>query len=124
MSDGDERWYSFSMMFDRSFPVPADGWCDPMQWHTANADHSAADGSPALNLQCGNNGDDKLYLQVGDKELLPIGMLDRGVWHQYLLHVKFSNNPGVAFEEMYRDGQLVLPKTSSKYANMTTPRRT
>ena len=122
VSDGDERWYSFSMMFDRSFPVPADGWCDPMQWHTANADHSAADGSPALNLQCGNNGDDKLYLQVGDRELFPIGMLDRGVWHQYLLHVKFSNNPGVAFEEMYRDGQVVLPKTSSKYANMTTPK--
>ena len=44
VSDGDERWYSFSMMFDKSFPVPTDGWCDPMQWHTANADHSAADG--------------------------------------------------------------------------------
>ena len=48
-------------------------------------------------------------------------MLDRGVWHQYLLHVKFSNNAGVGFQETYRDGQLVLPKTSSKYANMTTP---
>ena len=22
VSDGDERWYSFSMMFDKSFPVP------------------------------------------------------------------------------------------------------
>ena len=120
VSDGDERWYSFSMMFDRSFPVPADGWCDPMQWHTANADHSAADGSPALNLQCGP--DDKLYLQVGDKDMMPIGMLDRGVWHDYLLHVKFSNNPGVAFEEVHRDGQLVLPKTSPRYANMTTPK--
>ena len=120
VSDGDERWYSFSMMFDRSFPVPADGWCDPMQWHTANADHSAADGSPALNLQCGP--DDKLYLQVGDKDMMPIGMLDRGVWHNYLLHVKFSNNPGVAFEEVHRDGQLVLPKTSPRYANMTTPK--
>ena len=120
VSDGDERWYSFSMMFDRSFPVPADGWCDPMQWHTANADHSAADGSPALNLQCGP--DDKLYLQVGDKDMMPIGMLDRGVWHDYLLHVKFSNNPAVAFEEVHRDGQLVLPKTSPRYANMTTPK--
>ena len=122
VSDGDERWYSFSMMFDKSFPVPADGWCDPMQWHPANSDHSAAEGSPALNLQCGNDGDDKLYLQVGDKELMPIGSLDRGVWHRYLLHVKFSNDPGVAFEEVHRDGQLVLPKTSPKYANMTTPK--
>ncbi|MBL8926507.1 MAG: polysaccharide lyase [Pseudonocardia sp.] len=122
VSDGDERWYSFSMMFDKSFPVPADGWCDPMQWHTANADHSAADGSPALNLQCGNNGDDKLYLQVGDRELFPIGILDRGMWHQYMLHVKFSNDPGTAFEEVHRDGQLVLPKISPRSANMTTPK--
>jgi len=47
-------------------------------------------------------------------------MLDRGVWHRYLLHVKFSSDPGVAFQEVYRDGQLVLPKTSTRYANMTT----
>ena len=67
------------MMFDKSFPVPADGWCDPMQWHPANSDHSAAEGSPALNLQCGNDGDDKLYLQVGDKELMPIGSLNQAV---------------------------------------------
>ena len=45
-----------------------------------------------------------------------------GLWHQYLLHVKFSTNAGVGFQETYRDGQLVLPKTSSKYANMTTPK--
>jgi len=122
VSDGDERWYSFSMMFDKSFPVPADGWCDPMQWHPANSDHSAAEGSPALNLQCGNDGDDKLYLQVGDKELLPIGSLDRGVWHRYLLHVKFSNDPGTAFEEVHRDGQLVLPRTSPTSANMNSPK--
>ena len=122
VSDGDERWYSFSMMFDKSFPVPADGWCDPMQWHPANSDHSAAEGSPALNLQCGNDGDDKLYLQVGDKELMPIGSLDRGVWHRYLLHVKFSNDPGTAFEEVHRDGQLVLPRTSPKSANMNSPK--
>ena len=122
VSQGDERWYSFSMMFDGSFPVPADGWCDPIQWHPANADHSAAEGSPPLNFQCGNNGDDRLYLQVGDRELLPVGMLDRGVWHRYLLHAKFSSDPGVAFQELYRDGQLVLPKTSSRYANMTTPK--
>jgi hypothetical protein len=122
VSEGDERWYSFSMMFDKSFPVPADGWCDPMQWHPANSDHSAAEGSPPLNLQCGNNGDDKLYLQVGDRELLPIGMLDRGVWHRYLLHVKFSRNAGEAFEEVHRDGQLVLPRTSPKSANMNAPK--
>jgi hypothetical protein len=118
--EGDERWYIFSMMFDKHFPVPT-SFCDPMQWHPARSNGSAADGSPPLNLQCGS--DDKLSLEVGDDTLLPIGPLDRGVWHRYLFHVKFSKNPKVAFEEMFRDGKVVIPKTSPKKApNMTTPR--
>ena len=119
VSDGDERWYDFSMMFDKSFPVPT-SFCDPMQWHPANSDGSAADGSPQLNLQCGS--DDMLSLEVGKDTLLPIGSLDRGVWHHYLLHVKFSKDPNVAFQEMYRDGQVVIPKTSGIEANMETPK--
>ena len=42
--------------------------------------------------------------------------------HRYLLHVKFSNDSGAAFEEVYRDGQLVLPRTSPKSANMNSPK--
>jgi hypothetical protein len=36
--------------------------------------------------------------------------------------VKFSNDSGAAFEEVYRDGQLVLPRTSPKSANMNSPK--
>jgi hypothetical protein len=61
-----------------------------------------------------------LSLEVGAKTLLPVGPLDRNVWHHYLLHVKFSRDPGVAFEEMFRDGQVVIPRISPAEANITT----
>ena len=91
-----------------------------MQWHGADEDGDASDGSPQLNLECSEDGN--LYLKVGDKTELLIGPLDPGVWHSYVIHVKFSNDPKVAFEEVTRDGQVVIPKTSPKRANMDTPR--
>ncbi len=54
--------------------------------------------------------------------MLLIGPLDPGVWHSYVIHVKFSNDPDVAFEEVTRDGQVVITKTSQKRANMDTPK--
>lgn len=119
VADGDERWYSFSLKFDNGFSNPG-GWCIPMQWHGADEDGDASDGSPQLNLECSEDGN--LYLKVGDKTELLIGPLDPGVWHSYVIHVKFSNDPKVAFEEVTRDGQVVIPKTSPKRANMDTPR--
>ena len=97
VSDGDERWYSFSLKFDKGFSNPG-GWCIPMQWHGADEDGDATDGSPQLNLECGEDGN--LYLKVGDKTELLVGPLDPGVWHSYVIHVKFSNDPDVAFEEV------------------------
>jgi len=122
VSNGDERWYVFSMMFDKNFPKPKDGWCDPLQWHPAKANHKTADGSPMMNFQCGNKGDDNLYLEVGDKERFNLGPLDRGKWHKFWLHVKFSTDPKKAFEEVYRDGELVIPKMSPKHPNMSSPK--
>lgn len=119
VSEGDERWYSFSIMFDKSFTV-SQRFCIPMQWHPANADGTAAEGDPPLSLQCGPG--DKLNLNLHDETFIPIGTLDRGVWHSYLLHVKFSQDPRVAFYEVSRDGKPVVPKTSPKKPNLVGPR--
>ena len=117
--DGEERWYSFSMKFDQ-LPEEAGGWCIPMQWHGADEDGEAADGSPQLNLECSDDGN--LYLRVGDETDLLIGSLDPGTWHSYVIHVKFSTDPDLAFQEVFRDGRLVVPKTRLDQANMDTPR--
>ena len=119
VGEGDERWYSFSIMFDKSFPV-SQRFCIPMQWHPANADGTAAEGDPPLSLQCGPG--DRLNLNLHDETFIPIGTLDRGVWHSYLLHVKFSHDPRVAFYEVSRDGKPVVPKTSPKKPNLVGPR--
>ena len=37
--------------------------------------------------------------------------LKRGAWNDFVLHVKWSSNPKVGFVELYKDGQLVVPKT-------------
>lgn len=76
-----------------------------------------------LNFQCGNGDDaNNLYLEVGDKERFKLGPLDRGVWHKFLVHVKFSKDPKEAFEEVSRDGLVVVPKMSPKHANMSSPK--
>ena len=119
--DGDERWYSFSMKFEE-LPSPSDfgKWCIPMQWHGADDEGDASGGSPQLNLECSPDGN--LYLKVGDKTDLLVGSLDPGVWHSYVIHVKFSEDPAVAFQEVTRDGQVVVPKTRLAQANLNTPR--
>ena len=36
--------------------------------------------------------------------------LKRGAWNDFVLHVKWSSNPKVGFVELYKDGQLAVPK--------------
>jgi hypothetical protein len=71
-------------------------------------------------LQCGPG--DRLNLNLHDETFIPIGPLDKGVWHSYVIHVKFSQDPRVAFYEVSRDGQTVVPKTSPKKPNLVGPR--
>ena len=117
--EGDERWYAFSIMFDPSFPEPQ-RFCIVMQWHPANADGSAAEGDPPVSVQCGPG--DVLNLNLNDRTFVPIGRLDRGVWHSYVLHLKFSQNPQLAFYEVRRDGEVVVPRTVPKGPTLVGPR--
>ena len=84
----------------------------------ANSDHSAAEGSPALNLQCGNDGG-RLALSAGRRQG---AVADRvsgpGRWRRYLLHVKFSNDPGTAFEEVTATDHWFFPRTTPGSANV------
>ncbi len=117
--EGDERWYSFSIMFDKSFPEPK-RFCIPLQWHPAGDDGKAIEGDPPISLQCGPGNE--LSLNLNDETFVPIGPLDRGVWHSYVLHVKFSHDPKQAFYEVSRDGREVVPRTVPKKANLLGPR--
>ena len=40
-----------------------------------------------------------------------VAPLQRGVWNDFVVHVKWSANPSVGFVELYHNGQQVVPPT-------------
>ena len=52
--------------------------------------------------------------QGGQYQTRWTGQFAFGVWHDFILHVKWSLDPTVGFAELYYDGVLVLPKVFFK----------
>lgn len=105
---GDERWISWDMMFDDTWPVPhaSSGWTVPWQWH-----HNSDEGSPAFLLDI--DTDDVIYVANNDAsgyQRTAISPVVRGVWQHWVLHVVFSDDIEVGYCEGWIDGELVFPK--------------
>ena len=112
--EGDEAWFRWRTMFPADFQS-TDKWIVWTQWHQTLP---LGNGGPPvafelhgqqlrLRLQAG------LYDAKGDWSggVVWRGTLDRGHWHTYVLHVKWSQDPRVGFVELWTDGQRVLPLT-------------
>lgn len=87
-TDGQRRWYQFSMYLPPEFRNPDGGWFIVMQWH-------AGDGSPPLALQITNEG----VLELSNNrtnQATNLGPIQRGRWVDYTLYVDFSPSAGVA----------------------------
>jgi hypothetical protein len=106
-AEGRERWYRWWTMWDRSYPShPA--WQLFTQWH-----HSGLEGSPPLELYV--RGEEVLLntrpcSSCDATTRVLAAALERGVWHEFVLHVKWSSNPRVGFVEVWYDGELVIPR--------------
>jgi Polysaccharide lyase len=105
VKEGDERYYQFSLKFDPSFTNPTSNFFIVMQWHSGS-------GSPPLALMVNRSGQLQLTNNATNKNTKTIGAVKRGAWADYVLHVKFSRNASVGFDEVYQDGALVVPKHS------------
>jgi hypothetical protein len=99
--EGDERYYRWYTYWDPSFPTSyRDSFVTFTQWR-------ATDESDSMTS----------FMQWGDRiELRRDGTrwsapLVKGVWHEFIYHVKWSPDAKVGFIELWYDGQLVLPKT-------------
>ncbi|MCP3801970.1 polysaccharide lyase [Allokutzneria sp. A3M-2-11 16] len=82
VKEGDERWYEFSWRFDENFANPRGDWFIPMQWHSGS-------GSPPLALEVDKRG----VLHFANNRVntrTEIGPIQKGVWVDYVLHIKFS----------------------------------
>ncbi|MGD9530409.1 heparin lyase I family protein [Pseudonocardia sp.] len=102
--EGDERWYAFSLKFDRDFPSPTGSYMVVMQWHPVT-------GPPPLAVEVDRSGN--LIVRnanVGETSEV-IGRIKRGQWVDYVLHVRFSDDPSIGFVEVAENGTTVVRRT-------------
>ena len=110
VKEGDERWYTMSVKFDETWQNPRhgpDSWFMVTQWFPQNGTTVG----PALTLQVTQDN----YLELGGAgAAIPyrrkIAPIRPGQWEDYVVHVKFSEDPNVGFVEVYQNGKLVVER--------------
>jgi hypothetical protein len=101
---GSEYFYRWSTMFDASFPSHP-SWNLFTQWHQS----ALCCGSPPVSFYVRG---ERIYLGIMDQPVWSVP-LNRGVWNDFIFHVRWSDNPGVGFIELYYNGELVVPRRSA-----------
>jgi uncharacterized protein (TIGR03382 family) len=101
---GSEYFYKWSTLFPNDYPS-MDTWQLFAQWH-----QEGCCGSPPLEFYVVG---EEMFMRVGgvNGRVLWRGPLMRGHWNDFVLHAKWSSDPSVGFVELYKDGELVVPKT-------------
>jgi hypothetical protein len=107
--EGNDRYYGWSTLWPAEYPSD-DAWQVFTQWH-----QTGDTGSPPLVLYVKG---EQMVLHIGGDpgETVWTHPLERGKWHDFILHAKWSSDPGVGYVELWYDGQQVLGKTTG--ANM------
>lgn len=104
---GDDLYFGFSTYLAPGFPVDA-------YWQVITQFKQNFDGSPPVELDVGageymlSGGDGHPTRPVRFRESLAPAV--PGVWVDWVLHVRFSPDPAGGFVEVWKDGQLVLPR--------------
>ena len=97
--EGDERWYRWQTMFDRSFPTDPGLFIDFVQFK------KDGEGSGPVTFMVW--GEQMEMRANGTHWKAP---LRRGQWEDFVFHVKWSPDPTVGFVELWRNGRLELPR--------------
>ncbi|MCP3141804.1 polysaccharide lyase [Pyxidicoccus xibeiensis] len=99
---GSEYYYRWKVMFATDFPS-VDTWQLFTQWH-----HDGCCGSPPVEFFV--KGEEIRLSLPRTGETPWRTKLQRGVWHEFILHAKWSSDPKVGFIELWHNKELVLPK--------------
>ena len=105
-TEGTERWYAWSTMFDETYPS-ANTWQVFTQWH-----HNGPTGSPPLEFDVVGENLQLSGAATGSTRVLWTAPLRRGVWHDFVVHVRWSASSGSV--ELWYDGQKALEATPFK----------
>jgi hypothetical protein len=116
MQPGDDLWFAFSTYLVPGFPV------DYPEFQTITQFKQNFDGSPPLELVV-NEGQFRIEGGDGHPERPqpfsePVGQAAAGRWIDWVLHVNFSPDPQVGYVEVWRDGELVLPRYAPETGTM------
>jgi hypothetical protein len=108
---GSEYYYRWRVMFAPDFPSVRT-WQIFTQWH-----HDGCCGSPPVEFSVYG---EEIRLTLADSVIPWSTPLVRGVWHEFIFHVKWSADPKVGFVELWHNRERVLPKRNlaTMYAGM------
>ena len=98
---GAEYYYRWKVMFAPDFPSVRT-WQLFTQWH-----HDGCCGSPPVELFV--NGEE-MRLRLTASVTPWTAPLVRGVWHEFIFHVKWSPDPAVGFVELWHNREKVVPR--------------
>lgn len=112
---GQEWYWSFDVMFDQTWPTTY-GWCVFAEWHQTGA-AGVPQGPAPINFECKEDRF-RLIVRGGDEpnwiqNIIPIPGFERGVWHHFVFHVRWSPDPD-GFVEVWHNGDLVVPLTNMR----------
>lgn len=110
-SEGRELYYGWSTLWPADYPLTPT-WQVFIQWH-----HPGNNGAPPVRFvmgcsvgDCGRPLPDTLFFIVDGQTMWQMAPVTRGAWHDFVLHIRWSADPGVGFVELWYDGQQVVPK--------------
>jgi hypothetical protein len=111
--EGDDRWYQWSTMFADGYPSTTTGWQIFTQWHA-----TVGGSQPMIVFYA--SGDSLGFKTVeSGADLKPkpsvtrwSGPMNRGSWHTFRLHVKWSANASQGYIELWHNGDKVVDHAS------------
>jgi len=115
---GAERFFGYSVRIGSDYPSDNQGvvndWSALSEWKTVETHGS---GPAAINMQTIDN---QITLKHAPKPWYFVWMspLKRYEWNRFVVRVKFDPDPAVGFVEIWKNGQLVKPRT---YASTLEP---
>jgi hypothetical protein len=132
--EGNERWYRYQVMWPEGWVGDYPKWDELgtpssrsnagsiLEWHH-DANGAVESGSAPLYIRGGQNFISMCLVDQKTsacREEINLAPLQRGHWHDFVMHAKWSSDPSVGYLEIWIDGVNVLPKHmgSNKYPNM------
>jgi len=132
--EGSERWYRWQVLWPEGWVGEYPKWDELgtpsshsnggsiIEWHH-DANGGVEHGSAPLYIRGGQNFINMCLVDQATsacREEINLAPLQRGHWHDFVMHAKWSSNQNVGYLEIWIDGVNVLPKhvAANKYPGM------